>query len=181
MNRARLLLLALPALLGGTCRGLDGLALGLAGLLVLGGSHLAGRYVRGRLPGSGPAWVLVAALILASLADLLLQAFAYPLAAGLQPWLALLVPPAVARSLPQDHAPAPGIGDVLGFALLAPLLGLLREALGQGTLLAGAGWLTGHGDAGLALPIAGLSLASLAPGGLILLGLLLAAKTLWKP
>lgn len=57
------------------------------------------------------------------------------------------------------------------FAALMVVLGILREALGRGSLAAGIPWLT---DAALSAD-GGIRLAIIAPGGFILLGLLMAA------
>ncbi len=174
--------LALAPLLGGTGRAIDGLALGLAALLILGGSRLAWRLTAPRLAARGVfALTLAVAVTLASVADLLLHAWAYPLAATLSPWVAALALPGAAQALPPAEPGNAGWRPVAGFALLAPLLGLLREALGQGTLLAGTGWLTSLDETGIALPFPGLPLAGLAPGALLLLGLALAVKNVWKP
>lgn len=59
-------------------------------------------------------------------------------------------------------------------------LGLLRELIGNGTLGAHLSWLIGGLDwPGWVLTDGGLRLATLVPGGFILLGLLIAAKQAW--
>lgn len=67
------------------------------------------------------------------------------------------------------------------FGLLMVVLGLLREIIGNGTLGAHLTWLMGGADwPGWVLTVdGGLRLATLAPGGFILLGLLIAAKQAW--
>jgi electron transport complex protein RnfE len=67
------------------------------------------------------------------------------------------------------------------FSALMVSLGLLRELIGNATLGAHLSWLTGTIDwPGLLLTTnGGLRLATLAPGGLILLGVLIAAKQAW--
>jgi len=68
------------------------------------------------------------------------------------------------------------------FSALMVSLGLLRELIGNGTLGAHLSWLTGATDwPGLVLTAdGGLRLATLAPGGFILLGLLIAARQAWS-
>ncbi|QJI44504.1 NADH:quinone oxidoreductase [Pseudomonas sp. ADAK2] len=67
------------------------------------------------------------------------------------------------------------------FGALMASLGLLRELIGQGTVGAHLSWLTGGVDwPGIVLTAdGGLRLATLAPGGFILLGLLIAGWQAW--
>jgi electron transport complex protein RnfE len=67
------------------------------------------------------------------------------------------------------------------FSALMVSLGVLRELIGKGTLGAHLSWLAGAADwPGLVLSSqGGLHLATLAPGGFIVLGLLIAAKQAW--
>lgn len=66
------------------------------------------------------------------------------------------------------------------FGALMVGLGLLRELIGNGTLGAHLSWLIGGLDwPGWVLTDGGLRLATLVPGGFILLGLLIAAKQAW--
>jgi electron transport complex protein RnfE len=67
------------------------------------------------------------------------------------------------------------------FGVLMGSMGLLRELIGNGTLGAHLTWLMGGADwPGFVLAAdGGLRLATLAPGGFILLGLLIAAKQAW--
>ncbi|MEO6680392.1 MAG: Rnf-Nqr domain containing protein [Pseudomonas sp.] len=71
------------------------------------------------------------------------------------------------------------VGSLFGALMLG--MGLLRELIGNGTLGAHLSWLTGGLDwPGLVLTTdGGLRLATLVPGGFILLGLLIAAKQAW--
>ncbi|MCV4281191.1 Rnf-Nqr domain containing protein [Pseudomonas capsici] len=64
-----------------------------------------------------------------------------------------------------------------GYAFLMLSLGFLRELLGNGTILSNAHWLFGNSAIQwqISLPAPALHMATLAPGGFILLGLLLAA------
>ncbi|MGF6204258.1 Rnf-Nqr domain containing protein [Pseudomonas frederiksbergensis] len=67
------------------------------------------------------------------------------------------------------------------FGALMASLGLLREFIGHGTVGAHLSWLTGGVDwPGIVLTAdGGLRLATLAPGGFILLGLLIAGWQAW--
>ncbi|MGF6112343.1 Rnf-Nqr domain containing protein [Pseudomonas frederiksbergensis] len=67
------------------------------------------------------------------------------------------------------------------FGALMASLGLLRELIGHGTVGAHLSWLTGGVDwPGIVLTAdGGLRLATLAPGGFILLGLLIAGWQAW--
>ncbi|GFM51206.1 electron transport complex subunit E [Pseudomonas cichorii] len=64
-----------------------------------------------------------------------------------------------------------------GYALLMLSLGFVRELLGNWTILSNAHWLFGNSAIQwqISLPAPALHMATLAPGGFILLGLLLAA------
>lgn len=72
-----------------------------------------------------------------------------------------------------------------GFCALLLPLAVLREGLGSGTLLGHWQWLTGAAQSSrgwvLFNPGEGIRLLTLVPGGLILLGLLLAARQAWSP
>jgi len=71
------------------------------------------------------------------------------------------------------------------FAALMVALGLLREVIGNGTLGNHLSWLSGTTHGGWQgwglLADGGLHLATLVPGGFILLGLLIAAWQAWHP
>lgn len=71
------------------------------------------------------------------------------------------------------------------FAALMIALGLLREIIGNGTLGGHLSWLTGTTQADwqgwVLMADGGLRLATLVPGGFILLGLLIAAWQAWHP
>lgn len=64
-------------------------------------------------------------------------------------------------------------------------LGLLRELIGNGTLGNHLSWLAGTTQTDwpgwILFAGSGLHVATLAPGGLILLGLLIAAWQAWRP
>ncbi|HEU4616460.1 MAG TPA: electron transport complex subunit E [Gammaproteobacteria bacterium] len=73
-----------------------------------------------------------------------------------------------------------GLAAGLGFCLVLVALGAVREALGQGTLLAGTSMLFGAGTAGLRiqLPFHGMLAAVLPPGAFFGLAGLLALRNL---
>jgi Na+-translocating ferredoxin:NAD+ oxidoreductase subunit E len=167
-------LLALAPLLGCTDMLIEGLAIGLLGLLLPLLCGLLLVPLRGRLPGNGlPLAALLLGAILVGAAELLLQLFSSELTAALALFLPLLMLPCLALALDERTNALAGLRPGLAFALLAVLLGAVREALGHGSLFAEANRLLG-------LPISGwhwasgLPLLTQAAGGLILLGLLLA-------
>ena len=165
-------LLALAPLLGGTDLLVKALGIGLCALLILPLCGLLLAPLRSRLHGN--ALMLAALLfgaILSSAAMLLLQWFSSELAGALELFLPLLILPCLA--LAQDARASAGLRYGLPFALLATLLGALRELFGQGSLLAHADWLFGLSAHGWHWS-AGMPLLTHAAGAFILLGLLLA-------
>ncbi len=128
---------------------------------------------RGRLAASA-----LLAIALVSCAVLALQAVALDLYRGLGIYLPLLV---VFGPIASLHARSlrTRTGLLIGYSLLMLSLAIFREVLGNGTLLTNARWLFGSQAANW--PIEVISAASTIhivtslPGGLILLGLLLAA------
>jgi len=167
-------LLALAPLLGCTDLLIKALAIGLCGLLVLLLCGLLLVPLRPRLQGN--ALVLAALLIggiLASVAMLALQLFSAELAGALELFLPLLILPCLALALSDRHSALAGLRAGLIFALLASLLGALRELLGHGSLFAHADWLLGPAASGWSWSPT-LPLLTQVAGGFILLGLLLA-------
>lgn len=122
---------------------------------------------------------LLLAGVLVGLAHVLMQAFALELQRALGPFLALLALPCLLLVADEPAGPGAGLRQGLLFALLALLLGALRELLGHASLLAHGEWL-GLGAWHWQAAVDGLPLFASAPGGLILLGLLLALVRL-KP
>jgi electron transport complex protein RnfE len=167
-------LLAFAPLVGCTDLLIKGIGIGLGGLLLIALCGLLLAPLRSRLPSHG--LLLAALLIGATLAgslDLFLQLLSSELAAALALFMPLLVLPGLALALNPRASALSGCRAGLAFALLAVLLGTLREALGHGSLLAQADWLLGPGFSGWHWsPI--LPLLTQATGGFILLGLLLA-------
>ncbi|MBC9251475.1 hypothetical protein A9179_14480 [Pseudomonas alcaligenes] len=178
MSRQRdsLALLSLAALLGSTDLLVKAVSIGLLGLLLMLLAGLLLQPLRRGLQGQalGLAGLLLGGL-LASCAALALQLLSAELFAALALFLPLLALPCLA--LGDEQGALCGLRPGLRFAALAVLLGLLREGLGQASLLAHADWLFGPAASSwtLTLAPAGLPLLGQAPGALILLGLLLAA------
>ncbi|MDH1264681.1 hypothetical protein [Pseudomonas sp. GD03944] len=177
--RTTLVLLGVLALLGSTGLLVTAITIGGIGLVVLSLCGLLLVPLRRLL--HGPALLFAALLVggvLISLAALLLQVHSAELHAYLAPSLPLLLLPCLGLVLDSRVEARSGLVIGLWFAALALLLGLLREGLGNATLLTHGDWLLGPGSAGLQLSLANLNgahLLTLAPGAFILLGLLLAA------
>ncbi|MGE8359522.1 Rnf-Nqr domain containing protein [Pseudomonas sp.] len=172
-------LLGVLALLGSTGLLVTAITIGGIGLVVLSLCGLLLVPLRRLL--HGPALLFAALLVggvLISLAALLLQVHSAELHAYLAPSLPLLLLPCLGLALDSRVEARSGLVIGLWFAALALLLGLLREGLGNATLLTHGDWLLGPGAAGWQLSLANLNgahLLTLAPGAFILLGLLLAA------
>jgi electron transport complex protein RnfE len=179
--------LSLTPLLGAT----DSLirAVGLLLLLwLIGGLHLTlTRLVRPWLAAGTHllASALLAALLV-SAAELLLQAQTLALYQGLGVYVALIGIHCVVNESSYTTTPSYTTSNcpklMTLFSLLMLALSLLREVLGNGTLLSHAQWLFGAGAAHWEIHLlpSGLHLALLTPGGFILLGLLLAARNAWR-
>jgi electron transport complex protein RnfE len=167
-------LLALAPLLGCTDLLIKALGIGLCGLLVLPLCGLLLAPLRARLHGDG---LIMAALLiggaLAGCAELALQALSTELAAALALFLPLLILPCLALALDDQHTTLAGLRPGLIFALVAALLGALRELLGHGSLFAHADWLLGPAASGWHWS-SGMTLLTQAAGGFILLGLIFA-------
>ncbi|WP_252274130.1 Rnf-Nqr domain containing protein [Pseudomonas subflava] len=167
-------LLALAPLLGCTDLLIKALGIGLCGLLVLLLCGLLLAPLRSRLHGNG--LVLAALLIggiLASIATLALQLFSAELAGALELFLPLLILPCLVLALDDQHTALAGLRPGLIFALVATLLGGLRELLGHGSLFAHADRLLGPAASGWYWS-SGIPLLTHAAGAFILFGLLLA-------
>ncbi|MFC5695427.1 Rnf-Nqr domain containing protein [Pseudomonas sp. GCM10022186] len=180
MNASHLGLMGLALLVGATDLLVKGMGLALLGLplltlfgLVL---PLLDRHLTGHAHGLG---ALLLAALLVSLGNLLLQAAAFELHRALGPFPYLLVLPCLQLAQQERPDAFEGLRAGLVFALLALLLGALREASGHGTLLAHLDWLLGPTalDWHLQFGADGIPLFALAPGAFILIGTLLA---LWR-
>ncbi|MGB4075888.1 Rnf-Nqr domain containing protein [Pseudomonas sp.] len=183
MNKSHsvIALSGLVALLGGTDLLIKAISVGLLGLILLILCGLLLAPLRRVLQSNA---LLLAALliggVLVSVAAVLLQLLSAELYASLALCLPLLLLPCLVLALDPRATALGGLKPGLIFAALALLLGLLREGFGQATLLHHADWLFGPTATGWQLSLAslnGVQLLTLAPGALILLGLLLAAAS----
>ncbi|WP_397451695.1 Rnf-Nqr domain containing protein [Pseudomonas sp. NA-150] len=125
------------------------------------------------------ASTLLAALLVSGV-ELILQAYALALYQGLGIYLALIAIHCVVREeTANSHDNGPHALFLFSGLMLA--LGVLREILGSGTLFSHAQWLFGatatHWE--IHLLNQGWHLALSVPGGFILLGLLLVARSAW--
>lgn len=176
--RFTITLMGVLPLLVGSSLVVTAISIGLIGFAVLGLCGLLLAPLRRVLPGHA---LSVAALllggVLVSAASLLLQAHSSELHTHLIPALPLLLLPCLGLALDPHATPRSGLWAGLLFAALALPLGLLREGLGNATLLLHGDWLLGPAAAGWHLSFGdlnGVQLLTLAPGAVILLGLLLA-------
>jgi electron transport complex protein RnfE len=177
--------LSLTPLLGAT----DSLvrAAGLLSVLwIVGGLHnVLIRWMRPLLnPGSHLLASALVAAALVSCAELVLQAQALTLYRGLGIYLTLIGTHCVLSECTgdvSDGRPRNYPTLIALFSVLMLILGLLRELLGNGTLFSHTQWLFGARAAHWEVSVfsGGLHLALLAPGGFILLGLILAARNAW--
>lgn len=173
-----LIFLGLPVLLGATDLLVKALVIAVIGLLLMTLCSLFLAPWRKALP---PAGRTIAALLLAgtllSCASLLLQMHSRELFDALDLFLPLLVLPCLGLTQREHCTALSGLRPGLTLAALALLLGLLREGLGTATLLSHADWLFGAQANDWQFSLNGLGalpLLVLAPGGFILLGVLLA-------
>lgn len=171
--RQRLSLLALAPLLAGSSCLVSGIVSGLLGLLLLTLCGLLLAPLRGRLsPHATDFAALLIGAWLASCAGLLVAVISTELAEALGPTLPLLALACLGLSASQSTGVASGLRLGLPFLAFSVLLGGLREAVGQGSLLANLHWLPGLNAPGWQFA-SGLSLLTQVAGTLILLGLLL--------
>ena len=186
-NPAMVQLLGLCPLLAVSSTAIDALALGLATLLTLLVSNVAVSLLRDLIAPAVRLPMQIAVIAgTVTVIELLMAAWLPALHSSLGIFLPLIVTnclilarsEAFARHRTPGPAAIDGLATGSGFALALLALGMLREAIGQGSLFSGAERLIG-GDTvvtGLLLFPAqhGLILAVLPPGAFILLGLLLA-------
>lgn len=181
MRRA---LFGLLPLIGAADSLVKGAGIAAQGLLVMGLFAVLLPLLRRHAQGN--AFWLAALLLaagLASMAQQLGHAFFHDLQSALQPWTALLAVPCLLIAAQGEDDASDDLRCALAFAAAALALGGLREVIGAGTLLAHADWLFGPGAADLLVQITtrSVTLFALAPGGLILLGLLLALRRRLRP
>ncbi|WP_376697186.1 electron transport complex subunit E [Wenzhouxiangella sp. EGI_FJ10305] len=182
-------LLGLCPLLAVSNTAVNGLALGLATLLVLVVSSGLVSTLRSTWQPELriPAFVLIIASTVTAI-DLSMQAWLHELSRTLGIFVPLIVTNCTILARAEAFASKQPVGASLvdalaqgaGFAAVLIVLGAGREIVGQGTLLAGADMLFGEAAAGWTIPMLpfdqGLLLAVLPPGAFIGLGLLVALR-----
>lgn len=186
-NPAWVQLLGLCPLLAVSTSTVNAVALALASAAVLVGSNVTISALRRAIPDFVrlPAFVLVVATF-TTCAVLLMEAYAFEVYLRIALFLQIIVTncmilgraEAFASRQPIVPSLLDALGTAAGFAIALLLLGTVREALGQGTLLAGMDLLFGPAAAAweIALPHrGGLLIAVLPPGAFIIAGLMLAA------
>jgi Na+-translocating ferredoxin:NAD+ oxidoreductase subunit E len=187
-NPAWVQLLGLCPLLAVSSSTVNAVALSLASAGVLVGSSVAISAVRRIIPDFArlPAFVLVIATF-TTCAVLVLEAYAFELYLRIALFVQIIVTNCMilgrAESFASRNPVLPAlldaVGTAAGFALALITLGLVREAVGQGTLFAGMSLLFGATAESWVVHLPGdapaLLLATLPPGAFIVAGLLLAA------
>lgn len=189
-NPALVQLLGLCPLLAVSNNVVNALGMGFATIWVLMGSNIAIAAIARFVPATVrlPCFVMVIAAFTTS-AELLLQAFSYPLYAILGIFIPLIVTNCVilaraesfASKAPISAAAVDGLAMGAGFTLVIVLLGALRELLGTGGVCADMQLLFGESARALHLQILGgnypgFLLALLPPGAFLVMGLLIAGK-----
>jgi len=176
--------LTLVALIGASDSLVKALGLSLASVLVISLFGLGMKGLR-RLFSSDLQWLasLVLSATLSSCTALAMQAWAFELHQQLGIYLGLIALQCVLLEHSGFFNGQGQVRQVGAFCLLLTTLGALREVLGSGSLGNHLGWLAGRygadWQAWIANPHGNLRLLSLAPGGFILLGLLLAGRQAW--
>jgi electron transport complex protein RnfE len=189
-NAALVQLLGLCPLLAVSNSVVNALGLGLATILVLSCSNLSVSLIRNKVKDAIrlPAFVMIIAAF-TTCAELLMQAFAYPLYQALGIFIPLIVTNCTilgrADAFASRNPPLPALYDglmmSLGFTLVLVLLGGLRELLGTGQLFANMQLLLPFAESWRITVIPeyrGFLLAILPPGAFIFLGFLIALKNL---
>lgn len=189
-NAALVQLLGLCPLLAVSNSVVNALGLGLCTILVLTGSNLCVSLIRHNIRDAIrlPAFVMIIAAF-TTCAELLMQAFAYPLYQALGIFIPLIVTNCTilgrADAYASKNPPLPALFDGLmmglGFTLVLVLLGALRELFGTGQVFANMDLLlpfAGDWSVGFPADYPGFLLAVLPPGAFIFMGLLIALKNL---
>lgn len=188
-NAGLVQLLGLCPLLAVTGTVINGLGLGLATTLTLVASNLSVSLIRNvmRPEIRIPVFVLIIAAIVTAI-ELAMNAYFHQLYLILGIFIPLIVTNCSiigrAEAFASKNRPLPAVMDGLmmgaGFTLVLVALGGLREAAGQGTLLAQAELMFGQAAANLEVTLVdeyrGFLLAVLPPGAFIGMGLLIALK-----
>ena len=187
-NPAWVQLLGLCPLLAVSNSAVNALALSLASAGVLIGSSVGISALRRFIPEFVrlPAFVLVVATF-TTCAVMLMEAYAFDVYLRIALFVQIIVTNCMilgrAESFASRNPVLPSLLDAAGtaggFAIALLTLGLVREAIGQGSLFAGMDLLFGPAAAGWAVSLtgetAGLLIATLPPGAFIIAGVLLAA------
>jgi electron transport complex protein RnfE len=190
-NPALVQLLGLCPLLATTATLINGLGLGLATTLVLIGSNTTVSLIRNLVPNEIriPIFVMIIAAFV-TVVQLLMNAYTFTLYQALGIFIPLIVTncaiigraEAYASKNPVGHSAFDGLMMGLGFTLILVLLGGMREALGYGTLFAGANLLLGDWATSLKITLfetdSPFLLAILPPGAFLGMGLLIALKNI---
>ena len=190
-NPALVQLLGLCPLLAVTATVINGLGLGLATMLVLIGSNVTVSLVRNIVRNEIriPVFVMVIAAFV-TIVQLLMNAFTYELYLTLGIFIPLIVTNCAiigrAEAYASKNAVLPAAVDGLmmgaGFTAVLMVLGGMREALGSGTLLAGADRLFGSIATNWTITLFDTEqpflLAILPPGAFLGMGLLIAVKNI---
>jgi electron transport complex protein RnfE len=185
-NPAWIQLLGLCPLLAVTGSTVTSLALALASTGVLVGANVSIASLRRWIPDFArlPAFVMIIGTF-TTCAVLILEAYAFDLYLRIALFVQIIVTNCMilarAEAFASRAPPTPALADALGtaggFAIALLGLGMVREALGQGTLFAGMELLFGPAAAGWQVDLPGLQggflLVSLPPGAFITAGLLL--------
>lgn len=184
-NTGLVQLLGLCPLLAVSTNAVNALGLGLATVLALTATNAAISALCGLTQREVriPAFVMIIAAIVTAI-ELAMHAWLPALHAVLGLFLPLIVTncaimaraEAFASRNPPARAALDGFAVGLGFLGVLFVLGALREALGQGTLFAGAGALLGWPALEMRFAGSGFLLAVLPPGAFVLLALLIALK-----
>ena len=188
-NPALVQVLGLCPALAVTGTVVNALGLGLATAAVLACSNLAVSMIRNFVPDTIrlPVFVMIIASLV-TCAELLMQAYTYPLYQILGIFVPLIVTnciilgraDAFAARNPVIPAFVDGLFMGIGFTLVLLVIGGVREAIGQGTLFSGMELIFGPAAASWKLTLfhdyAKVLFAVLPPGAFIVVGLLMALK-----
>jgi electron transport complex protein RnfE len=172
----------------GTCPALavsttvfNGFGMGVAATFVLVCSNVVISLLRKAIPGGVriPAFIVVIASFV-TMVDLLMEGFVFPLHQSLGVFIPLIVVNCIILGRAEAfaskngvwRAALDGVGMGFGFMIALVVMGAIREALGNGTLLAGTPWeFTVFGEGFKASPVLVMILP---PGAFLTLGLLMA-------
>ena len=185
-------LLAMCPTMAVTTSGTNGLGMGLATTAVLIVSNVLVAMIRSTVSSQVriPVFVVLIATLV-TIVDMVLNAWLHDLYKVLGLFIALIVvncailgrAEAFAVKNKVGASAVDGLAMGLGFTLALTVIGLVREALGSGTLFNQASSLLGASFAFLEVKIPhydGALLMILPPGGFAVLGLMLAGKRAWE-